>query len=478
MQNQNIITSVANKELEQLGYEPKLLRTLSVWQLTSFGLTYLQPIGPAVIFGFLLMTSQGTVALPYLFAFIGMLFTIFSYSILIKEYPLAGSIYNYVKFISGPFWGFIAGWLLALDYILIPTITSVSAAIYAHQLIPSISYETWLITFVLGMGLLNLIGIRSTTFFGSVLLLIQTLIVLLGFTIWIMFIIRNAHHMQALFSMKPFHFESMKGVIQASSLAIFSFLGFDAVTTLAEEAVNPQKDIPRAMLMCTGIGFIIMFITGYLGVLIVPDWKNLITDSNWVNAALFDLAKTTGGDRFALIYTLGFISAMVITNLVGTAAATRLLYGMGRDSHTVWLQRLLSDVNQRFRTPHGNILLIIALELLLGSFANQDQLAELINYGAISGFIMLNFSVIWLGYKLAMRKVELKLFALDQNNKLSFIIKFFIFPLIALMIMITIFVNMKPITMMMGTIWGGMGVLYYWRTYKKANSSAIATKRR
>jgi putrescine importer len=153
---------VADNELEQFGYKPTLHRALTTWQLTSFGLTYLQPIGPAVIFGFLLTTSQGSVALPYLFAFVGMIFTIMSYSILIREYPLAGSIYNYVKFIGGGFWGFIAGWLLALDYVLIPTITSVSAAIYAHQLIPRISYELWLITFVLGMGILNLIGIKST----------------------------------------------------------------------------------------------------------------------------------------------------------------------------------------------------------------------------------------------------------------------------------------------------------------------------
>src|SRR3990167_11260295 len=139
----------ADNELKEFGYEPKLSRTLTTWQLTAFGLTYLQPIGPAVIFGFLLSTSGGSVALPYMLAFVGMIFTILSYSVLIKEYPLSGSIYNYVKCVIGPFWGFIAGWLLALDYILIPTITSVSAAIYAHQLVPAVSYEAWLLIFVI-----------------------------------------------------------------------------------------------------------------------------------------------------------------------------------------------------------------------------------------------------------------------------------------------------------------------------------------
>src|SRR3990167_5961351 len=192
-------SSAADIELVEFGYEPKLSRSLTTWQLTAFGLTYLQPIGPAVIFGFLLSTSGGSVALPYALAFVGMIFTILSYSVLIKEYPLSGSIYNYVKCVIGPFWGFIAGWLLALDYILIPTITSVSAAIYAHQLIPAISYESWLTTFVLSMGLLNLIGIRSTTFFSSVLLVIQVVIVLLGFGIWIFFLKHSSKGIGSLF---------------------------------------------------------------------------------------------------------------------------------------------------------------------------------------------------------------------------------------------------------------------------------------
>ena len=83
---------------------------------------------------------------------------------------------------------------------------------------------------------------------GAVLLLIQILVVIAGFVVWSIFISDDGKHIANLFSLKPFHFESVKGIIEASSLAIFSFLGFDAVTTLPEESVNPRKDIPRAML--------------------------------------------------------------------------------------------------------------------------------------------------------------------------------------------------------------------------------------
>lgn len=451
MSSQSIL---ADQELKEFGYEPKLSRSLTTWQLTAFGLTYLQPIGPAVIFGFLLATSGGSVALPYMLAFVGMIFTILSYSVLIKEYPLSGSIYNYVKYVISPFWGFIAGWLLALDYILIPTITSVSSAIYAHQLVPAVSYEAWLLFFVLSMGTLNLIGIKSTSYINSAILFIQVVIVLAGFVIWANYLMKSGHGINSLVSVAPFRFESYSGLLQASSLAIFSFLGFDAITTMAEESVNPRRDIPRAMMICTCIGFSIMLLSGYLGVLLFPNWRELISDQSWVNATLFNAAKLTGGDLFGMTYTFGFILAMMITNLIGTAAATRLLYGIGRDG--VIPSRFFSAVNQKFKTPHMNIIFIMIIEILLGSYANADQLAELINYGAIAGFILLNFSVIWFWWKGAGEKS---------------LIRYFVFPSIALLIMLSIFVNMKTVTLACGTVWGMLGVLFYY--YRRQSTTFV-----
>lgn len=458
MNNQSIL---ADNELKEFGYEPRFSRSLTTWQLTAFGLTYLQPIGPAVIFGFLLSTSGGSVALPYMLAFVGMIFTILSYSVLIKEYPLSGSIYNYVKFVISPFWGFIAGWLLALDYILIPTITSVSSAIYAHQLVPAVSYEAWLLIFVASMGTLNLIGIKSTSYINSVILFIQIVIVLAGYVIWANYLMKSGHGANALLSETPFRFESYSGLLQASSLAIFSFLGFDAVTTMAEESVNPRKDVPRAMMICTCIGFSIMFLTGYIGVLLIPNWRELFADQSWLGATLFNAAKLTGGDLFGLIYTFGFVLAMMITNLVGTAAATRLLYAIGRDG--VISRRFFSAVNQRFKTPHWNIIFIVLIEILLGSYANPDQLAELINYGAISGFIILNVSVMWFGFK----RIDI----LRDYSKITsrMLVKYFIFPFIGFAIMLSIFVNMKGITLAFGSLWGLIGVLYY-----RSNKNVVA----
>lgn len=439
-------SELANLELKKFGYDQQLLRSLSIWQLVAFGLTYLQPIGPAVVFGLLLTTSKGTVALSYLVAFIGMLFTIQSYTILIKEYPLSGSIYNYVKLITGPRLGFISGWLLALDYVLIPTITSVCAATYAHHLIPAVRYELWLLSFILAMGILNILGMRLTSYFSCLVLIVQLAIVIMGFLFWTKYI----HSSSSLLSLEPFHFSSISGLIQAGSIAIFSFLGFDAITTLAEESVNPKKDIPSAMMLCAGIGFIIMFITGYLGVLMVPDWKHLSSSQEWVNTVLFNLASISGGHVFAFIYAIGFILAMVVTNLVGTTSSSRLLFSMGRDG--IISKKLFANTNDKYKTPLKNIVFIIIIQLILGHLSNQDQLAELINFGAVTGFIMLNFSVIFLWFKLNNYK---------SKYTLMIIIRYLVFPCLGVIVMLLILINMKHVTLIFGSIWAFIGFLYY-----------------
>lgn len=448
-----------NDELKNFGYTHELSRTLTTSQLTFFGLTYLQPVGPAVVFGYLLTMTQGTVALPYLFAFIGMIFTVLSYSILIKEYPLAGSIYSYVKYIAGPFYGFIAGWLLMLDYLLIPSITSATAALFANKLLPGISYEIWLFVIVVSTGTLNITGIKPTVLFNSFLLLIQLIIVLAGLIIWSIYIVNNSNGISGLFSLEPFHYETITGVIGASSLAIFSFLGFDAVTTLAEESVDPRKDIPRAMFICILIGFLIMFITGYLGVLAIPDWQKLTLDGSWINATLFNINQLCGGNLFTIMYTAGFILAMAVTNLVGTTAASRLLYSMGRDKKIS--KSIFAKVSMRSKTPYLNIIFIMIVELVIGSCMSQNQIANLINYGAISGFIILNLSLIFLGNqlnkKLAKSKVENKIFI----NHAKFALSYFFFPLAGFLIMFLILINMELSTLFFGTLWLIIGVLYY-----------------
>ena len=315
---------LAELELAKFGYKQELKRSLSVWELTAFGLNYMIPIAPAIIFGFVLTTSGGTVALPYLIAGVAMFFTALSYGAMVQNFPLAGSIYNYVSRGWNPHIGFLAGWILILDYILIPTVTAMSASIYIREYYPQVPYAVWLLLFAVAMGTLNLFGVELMAKLGLWLLLIGEVVIFVGFAVWIW-----ATHKQnlPLITTMPFKFDSVSTLMTATSLAVLSYLGFDAVTTLSEETNNPRRDIPKAVYLSVIIGAATMFITGYLGMLLIPNWREFAGNENWVATTLFQVAKRANDTWFPVFYTAGFLIAMGVFNVVATAAGARLLYG-------------------------------------------------------------------------------------------------------------------------------------------------------
>jgi putrescine importer len=442
------MTYTAQQELESFGYHQELKRSLGLWQLTAFGLNYMIPIAPAIIFGFVLSSSGGTVALPYLLACIGMLFTASSYTILMRKFPISGSLYSYVSRGINPHVGFIAGWVLCLDYLLIPTVTTMSAAIYLHQLIPSVPYELWLLVITFSTGFLNLFGVQLMATLGLWLLLIGEIVIFTGFVVWSYSISAKGVGVGHLFSLEPFHFHSASSLAAATSIAILSYLGFDAITTLSEESKNPKRDIPRAIFISVIIGAITMFLTGYLGMLAIPNWHVFQHNDLWLSTTLFYVAKLTGGEWFTLFYTSGFILAMAVFNIVATAAGARLLYAMGRDQ--VLPKRVFGAINKRYQTPHWNIILIVIFVFLLGTFFKINSVAELVNYGALLGFSLLNISVIW--YFIFKKHT--------QHSRVKSLITYAIFPLCGTGILLWVFVNMQSITLTIGSIWLIIGLLY------------------
>lgn len=452
---------VQNKlsDISKFGYKQELDRRMNVWELTAFGLNYMVPIAPAIIFGSLLSISGGTVALPYLFAGVAMLLTGFSYSIMVKNFPLAGSVYSYV----GRGWnihlGFISGWVLTLDYILIPTVTASSAAYFAQQYFPNLSYGFLLAIFTLGTGLLNLFGVELLSRLGLGLLIAGEFVVWLTIIVWAHAVQFNGIGTGTLLSTEPLHFSSISALATATSLAVFSFLGFDAITTLAEESRQPKKDIPKAIYWCVAIGTLTMFVTGYVGMLVIPDWASHIKNTTWLNTTLFQVTKMTGGQFFTTVYTACYLTEMAVFNLVATAAGARLLYGMGRDS--LIPKGIFASINKRWKTPHWNIIIIVAIEFILGLSANMTTLSNLVNYGALFAFAALNLSVIWLYYFKKSGESPEKF-----GNKTSWIptgwqhIRFLILPFLGFLVISFVWASMDHLALIIGTIWLIIGIVF------------------
>ncbi|WP_027416660.1 APC family permease [Aneurinibacillus terranovensis] len=449
----------SSPDISKYGYKQELERTMNVWQLTAFGLNYMVPIAPAIIFGILLQTSGGTVALPYLLAGVAMLLTAFSYSIMVRNFPLAGSVYSYVGRGWNPYLGFVAGWILTLDYILIPTVTASSSAYFAQQYFPDIPYWVLLAIFSVGTGLLNLFGVELVSKMGLWLLVLGEFVVWLSILVWGNAV--SSHHMGTgtLFSTQPFHFESVSSLAAATSLAIFSFLGFDAITTLAEETRKPKKDIPKAIYWCIGIGTLTMFVCGYVGMLVVPDWKTHSNDANWMNTMLFQVSIMTGGKGFGIFFTAGYLTELAVFNLVATAAGARLLYGMGRD--TLLPKSIFAKINKRWKTPHWSILIIVTIEFVLGISSNMTTLSNLVNYGALFGFAALNLSVIWLYYVKKKGESPLNLGSTPSWKPNGWYhIRYLGLPILGFMVIVYVWISMDRLAQIIGTAWLIIGIIY------------------
>lgn len=453
------VVQLDSTDISKYGYKQELDRSMNVWQLTAFGLNYMVPIAPAIIFGSLLSISGGSVALPYLFAGIAMLLTGISYSTMVKNFPLAGSVYNYVGRGWNVHLGFVSGWVLTLDYVLIPTVTSASAAYFAQQYFPSMPYWSLLAIFTLGTGLLNLFGIELLSKLGLGLLIAGEFIVWMTILVW-------AHAVQfggvgtgTLLSTEPFHFTNISAMATATSLAVFSFLGFDAITTLAEETNHPKRDIPRAIYWCVGIGTVTMFVTGVVGMLVVPDWQSHINNETWVATTLFQVTRMTGGQFFTTLYTACFLAEMAVFNLVATAAGARLLYGMGRDS--LIPKKVFASINKKWKTPHWNIIIIVAIEFTLGISANITALSNLVNYGALFGFAALNLSVVWLYY---VKKKGESLSGDHEGKKIRPSgwqhLRFLVLPLMGFAVIACVWISMDRSALLIGTIWLIIGIIF------------------
>src|SRR4051794_10648127 len=148
--------------LHELGYEQELARTLSLADVVIYGLIYMVPLAPVAVFGIVYNFSSGAVVLVYVVAAIAMFFSAVSYREMATEFPIAGSVYSYVRNGIGDFVGFISGWAILLDYMLLPALLCVFAASAMTTLVDGVPGEVWVVLFVVASVTINILGIDFT----------------------------------------------------------------------------------------------------------------------------------------------------------------------------------------------------------------------------------------------------------------------------------------------------------------------------
>jgi putrescine importer len=380
---------------------PRLRRTLTLWDLIFYGIVLIQPIAPVPLYGVAQKLSDGHFVTIILIALFAMLITAVSYGRMGALYPTAGSAYTYVGKGLNPHLGFLAGWAMILDYLLQPLINTVWISTALHERaaslhIPQLPFVLWAAVIAGVMTVLNLAGLKSSARANKVLLAVMSFVV-----VWFIWqAVRYLYYGQGwggLFSTLPLYdpktFDPHM-VLTATSFAALTYIGFDGVTTLAEDVENPKRNVLLAVVLTCLFAGVCSAIEAYLGARVWPDWHSFPN----LETAYMDICRRVGGAvLFGAMFVILGVAAFG-SGLTGTLGAARLLFGMGRDG--VLPKKFFGRLKPGTSTPINNILLIggvsFAGAVLLNYVGSAYQHAgELLNFGAFLAFIGVNFACFW-----------------------------------------------------------------------------------
>ncbi|RLV47746.1 APC family permease [Nocardioides mangrovicus] len=385
--------SSAEDELAEFGYRQELDRRLSTADLVVYGLVFMVPIAPWAIFGVVFNASKGMVPLVYVIGLVAMIFTALSYAQMAKAFPIAGSVYSYVGRSIHPNLGFLAGWTILLDYLLVPTLLYVIAAESMSGIFPGVPKWVWIVVFLLVNTSVNFVGISFTAIVNRLFLVAEVLFLAI---FAVMAIVAIAHGTDgATLTFTPF-FDSSSftpGLVgTALSIAVLSFLGFDGIATLSEEARGGRRSAGIAMVSALVVVALFFITQTWLAAMLVPDTKQFSEADT--NNAFFAIVENISSHGWQVAFLVMNALAVGLANAVAAQSATsRLLFSMSRDGR---LPRFLSHVNVRTKVPERAILLVGALTLVLGLFfvGQLALISSLVNFGALTAFLLLHVSVV------------------------------------------------------------------------------------
>src|SRR5439155_9486011 len=360
------------------GGMPRFKRVLSRGDLILYGLVILTPTAPYPVYGIVQQVSQGHAALSYLVAMVAMLFTAASYGKMSGAFPSAGSTYTYAQRALNEHVGFLAGWAMMLDYFLIPLLSVIYVALTAERVLPQIPYYGWAALSTIAITFINVRGIRVTARASTAMMIIMSACALLFIWLAARWVAGSAG-LGGLVSASGFYRPesfALRPLMLGAAIATLSYIGFDAISTLAEDTLRPERDIAFATVTVCVLQTIFCVATVYLAALAWPDYQSFPQ----TETAILDIGRRIGGPWMVGCLTFVLVVAGLASALTGQAGASRLLYGMGREG--VLPRSIFAYLDPRYSTPTRSIYLMGAISLI-GAMAVRFQLAaELLNFGA------------------------------------------------------------------------------------------------
>ncbi|MFC7844996.1 APC family permease [Streptomyces sp. NPDC057382] len=380
------------------GGEHALRRTLGFRDLVVYGLLFIAPMAPVGVFGTLDAKSHGAVALVYVVATIAMAFTAFSYAQMVRVVPQAGSVFAYARAGLGNGAGFVAGWMAMLDYVLIPAVAYLFSGVAMNALVPEVSRWVWSALAVVLTTLLNLWGVRAAARVGFLVLAMEVVVLAVFVVAAIVVLARDGAQRDWL---SPLTGDGSQGafalsaVLGAVSVAVLSYLGFDAIASFAEEVTGGSAKIARALLFCLALAGVLFLAQTYLVALLEPvSSARLAAEPGRQGSAFYDTLDAAVGTWLHDLVAVSKAVGAAFAALAGQAAAGRLLFAMGRDGR---LPRVLSRTDAG--VPRVALLCAAVITLVAAVWAARrddgvDQLVSVVDVGALTAFTLLHASVV------------------------------------------------------------------------------------
>jgi amino acid transporter len=339
------------------------------------------------LYGAAAQEAHGHVVTTILIAMVAMLFTAVSYGRMARVYPSAGSAFTYIAGTFGERAGFLTGWSILLDYLLNPLICVIWCSSAAVNFLPEVHAWVWKLFFALLFTMLNLRGIETSARINTWLAIAMSAVV-----VYALYEMGRYLYVRGVTSLtQPFYDPSTFSfslVSTGASVAALTYIGFDTISTLSEETVNPERNIMRAIvLVCFLIG-VMSAIEVYAAQLVWPDYGHFPD----VDTAYVFVAGRAGGPLLFNMINATLLVANMGSGMGAQLGAARLLYGMGSQGA---LPRYFTAITIGTRIPARNVVICGAIALA-GAFAMSYQLgAEMLNFGALLAFAGVNFASFW-----------------------------------------------------------------------------------
>ncbi|MET7698481.1 APC family permease [Streptomyces sp. NPDC005485] len=375
-----------------------LRRSLGFRDLVVYGLLFIAPMAPVGVFGTLDAKSHGAVALVYVVATVAMAFTAFSYAQMVRVVPQAGSVFAYARVALGREAGFVAGWMAMLDYLLIPAVAYLFSGIAMNSLVPGVSRWVWTALAVLVTTALNLWGVRMAARVGFLVLAME-IVVLVVFVVSAVVVLARDGAERGWLS--PLSGDGSQGafalsaVFGAVSVAVLSYLGFDAIASFAEEVTGGSRKVARAVLFCLALAGVLFVAQTYLIALLEPvSSARLAAEPVRQGSAFYDTVNTSVGSWLHDLVAVSKAIGAAFAALAGQAAAGRLVFAMARDRR---LPRALSRTDSG--VPRAALLTAAVITLVAAVWAarrddGMDHLVSVVDIGALTAFTLLHASVV------------------------------------------------------------------------------------